>query len=146
MDSLKLIKSKLFDTGDPSDQISLLLDALILVNDDVIFKFEQLRAEMSSGIDKMTKQAEMMKTSCPWRQGLCEERFQKTEEAIADKIETKATCFKTKEKDFVTRRQAYGVGLVIVLVCFALSIGISIGTGEVTKTQALKQVTEKLLP
>lgn len=146
MDSLKLIRNKIFESGEPSEQISFLLDALIQVNDNTLLKIEEIRAEVATGIIKMTREAEMMKGACPWRQGVCEERFKKTEDKFINKITEKTSCFNKRSSGFITRVQAYIIGMIIVALSFAFSLGISVGTGEISKAQAIRDTVKQIKP
>lgn len=146
MEALKRIQDKLFNTAKPELQIQFLMEAMICISDEMLIRINELRTEITGSIEKINGNIDMVQKSCPWRQGVCEERFDLVEENLAKKIDEKAICFKKKESGFVTRTQAYIVGMIIVALSFVFTLGINVGQNIITKTEALKEVTDKLLP
>ena len=136
-ESIESIKSLFDDAEHDGKRIEYLFRLIFKSSEDTKESFKLITGEIKK-----------MQAKCDMRKVVCDENYAKKNgvKDIEEEIKAKTICFKKKEDGFITRKQAYGVGVIIVLLCFALSIGIGIGTKELTKTQALKEVTEKLIP
>ena len=140
-DSFETIEN-MYMKAKPSEKDKYLFKALQILQSTTLKKIEGLHDKMIMGFENVNKQIIMIDKKCPFRQGLCEERFKITEDKFTKQVENKANCFKLREKGYITRKQAFVAGIIIV----AFSAGVSLGTGAISAWEVVKAAAKVSIP